>query len=640
MKEKLRKAINDLAGYLRGKSPTGSEELIGHQFYHYTSKRSFKELTSRESAWMSSMNLVSDATYGPGWYVTTLPPDTATSVLLQELWGGNLSYLHKSEYWLLINVLEDYRTFRLPDPSRPHVVFLPRYNRGMTGDEPKPTGFYAKPILLLKGGRRVEGGDGRVKVKTLFVPKSNFVLLPAHINIEQGLTPLQRSIFKIHGPEDHQGGQEFEEEMVNQSDALFSAGRLESALDVVNKLLTIVPESVLGWSNKGAILAGLGRRHEAINCYDRALELDPKHVQALINKAASLIKLGRYDDAIECCESAISIDGNSASAWHNKGNVLIELKKADEALGCFERATHLNPELAEAWNSRAGLVYKRALNKIQHEPQSGEGLAELAEGIGFFTRSIELRPSYENARSNLQKAVDVVLSMLPHTYACEAALFRAASVDSGACEQLLERIFRDYLPTLHPKYLAEVEKSQLNRCLKQGKRTAELLAEVTGKIVSHEVVDLRPAMDDPRFRLGLHFVNAALINAGLPSFASTAAISLTNVVTEAGERLQLARTLNDAGILFRKGQAWDQALLCYERALPIYAEARDRKFCAHTQYNRGIVHYFRNDPGDIEQAKTAFKTAANIYSKLGLIEDLTETQKRLAELETTKHSRR
>src|SRR2546423_2830141 len=102
MKNKLAKVISALPGYLRGTPPPSTEELSGSQFYHYTSKRSFKLLTSHENSWRSSMNLAFDAQYGPGWYVTTLPPDTATSVLLDELWGGNLSNLHKTEYWLLI----------------------------------------------------------------------------------------------------------------------------------------------------------------------------------------------------------------------------------------------------------------------------------------------------------------------------------------------------------------------------------------------------------------------------------------------------------------------------------------------------------------------------------------------------------
>ena len=144
------------------------------------------------------MNLAFDAQYGPGWYVTTLPPDTATSVLLDELWGGNLSNLHKTEYWLLISILEKYRAFKVPDPHRPHVVFIPKYNRGMTGDVPKPTGVFSQPILLLKGGRRAEISSGQIEVRTLFVPKSEFVLLPPHIFIEQGLTPLQRSMALLH----------------------------------------------------------------------------------------------------------------------------------------------------------------------------------------------------------------------------------------------------------------------------------------------------------------------------------------------------------------------------------------------------------------------------------------------------------
>ncbi|MEK7995070.1 MAG: hypothetical protein AAB403_14790 [Planctomycetota bacterium] len=96
-----------------------------------------------------------DITYGPGWYVTSLPPTTSTQQLLKELWRGNVDYLSKTRHWLEMEV--DAHSLKYPDPERPTVGFITylekisRRSGNLVGQNP-----YG---VLVKGcGRRIQKG--------------------------------------------------------------------------------------------------------------------------------------------------------------------------------------------------------------------------------------------------------------------------------------------------------------------------------------------------------------------------------------------------------------------------------------------------------------------------------------------------
>ncbi len=603
---------------------------MGHEFYHYTSKRAFEILTTHEYSWIDSFNIDIDASYGPGHYVTTLPPETPTSVLIADLWGGNNNAKVKTEYWLLISVNETYRAFRTPDERRPHVTFIPFYNRGMQGDPPQPTGWLSEPILLLKGGRRVDHWWKTVKVETLVAPKTTFVLNDGRLTLLQGVDPLLRSRLRMHTPNLYPTLSQFETELIDQSDAVARSGDLNSALNIVDNLLLSVPTSVLGLSNKGAILAALGDRKQAMTFYDQALTLDPRHVRTLVNKAGSLIKTGNYEAASACCERAIAIDEQSGAAWNNRGIALAYLKRPLDALACFDRAIEIDAALAEPWSARGGVLLKHALRGLKSRKTSKPCLEQLKQSIRSFNKALEIEPDHATARHNLRNAVRTAVAFLPDTYDCEDELLRATQVDAVVCKRFFSRLANEYIPKLHPQYADHV-RSQSGVELVLRDSTLKLLADIACNFMS---VWGERGFDhtDSSVRFGIHLLSDAFIHIGMPSFASRAATRMAQVVDSRGERLQLAKTLNDAGILFRKAGAWVEALHCYELAERLYDEVSDRKFSMHVKYNRAVVLRMRAADGDLDMARREFETALIGYVALRLEADAKAARKQLAEL--------
>lgn len=263
---------------------------------------------------------------------TTLPPQTSTGELLRELWQGNTENLHKTECWLQVSVNPE--GIEIADKDRPGVVFIPILKR----DARRPTRMSMSEVLLVKAGRRIEKTPGQVEVNTLYEPASPVALIEPFIFGVEGFSGLPkemrdrlRSYFQISFSEEEDETGSETARLINRSHELYGVGRLAEALETVEQVLAVNPDSADGWSNKGAILAAMGRREEALDCYDQAIRLLPHYQKALVNKAATPVKLGRHREAIECCEVALAADATNAEAWNNKAYALQQMGREGQA---------------------------------------------------------------------------------------------------------------------------------------------------------------------------------------------------------------------------------------------------------------------------------------------------------------------
>jgi len=111
-----------------------------------------------------------DVHYGPGWYVTPLPPSTSSVRLLEALWQGNKTHRDKLSHWLELEVPS--LRVRQPDSRRTEVLYLPLYgSRG--GESNRPAGYgSAEPALLVTSGCREEryDSDATVRILKTFAP--------------------------------------------------------------------------------------------------------------------------------------------------------------------------------------------------------------------------------------------------------------------------------------------------------------------------------------------------------------------------------------------------------------------------------------------------------------------------------------
>ena len=239
-------------------------------------------------------------------------------------------------------------------------------------------------------------------------------------------------------------------------------------------------------------------------------------------------------------------------------------------------------------------------------------------------------PYYTNAHHNLHRAFDVVLANLPHSYQSERWLWRIVARDEGCYEKLMRKVLSHSQIQLHPRYLMEVISGPLAAILSDSRTILRLIFEVVGKLLGHDMAlaSLLP-QTDARFRLGLHLLNEVLSDIGLLEVPTTTAEVLSPLLETLGETLQVAKSMNNTGIMYRRLSEYESAERCYELALQLYEAAGDRKFCGHVHYNLGVVYENRKDPGDEELARLAFTRAVTIYRDIELVEDARVVSERL-----------
>lgn len=210
------------------------------------------------------------------------------------------------------------------------------------------------------------------------------------------------------------------EALSNRGLALRALKRSVEALASFEGALRLRPDYAQAYNNRGNALYDLGRAAEAVASYDRALQLRPDYPEALNNRGNALVALKRRRRALISFERALQLRPNYLEAIYNRANTLRELGRTAEALEAYDRAIALKPDFVEALNNRGNILfdakrpdlalasYDRALQINPNCEQALENrgcalqyLKRHGEATAAYKRLIELNPNYSYGYGNL-----------------------------------------------------------------------------------------------------------------------------------------------------------------------------------------------------------------------------------------------
>lgn len=117
----------------------------------------------------------------------------------------------------------------------------------------------------------------------------------------------------------------------------------ENKLKLYDEALTVDPQYLDAWIQKGFALDRIGRSEEALACYDKALEIDPENPGLRCLKGFAYSNLRKYEQSIECYDDVLRINPDDVFSWSQKGSVLENLGKYKEAMDCYDRALEIDP---------------------------------------------------------------------------------------------------------------------------------------------------------------------------------------------------------------------------------------------------------------------------------------------------------
>jgi len=142
----------------------------------------------------------------------------------------------------------------------------------------------------------------------------------------------------------------------NRGLALKNMGRLQEAIEDLNRAIALNPEYTLAYNNRGVILKKAGMFREAIEDFDKAIDLDPSYSKAYNNRGSAYGKIGRFDKAVEDFDKALSLSPSFYEAYLNRGVMFGEAGMLDKAIENFDQAIAGDPNYADAYYNR-GFTY-------------------------------------------------------------------------------------------------------------------------------------------------------------------------------------------------------------------------------------------------------------------------------------------
>lgn len=200
--------------------------------------------------------------------------------------------------------------------------------------------------------------------------------------------------------------------------AYHQIGKPESALQSLERAISIEPRHLQARSAKGAVLCDLGRHREALQVYRKALHLAPSDAQLLVNMGIVLEQMGDASGALERYSQALKLQPNFASALLNRGTLLIKRGRREEALANNRRLVELMPD----WDLA--------------QYNLGEALLALGyweEALAAYKRTLGISRSFTKAIF----AKGLALSMLRRFDEAQRVFDLANSIDPAVVEQCI-----------------------------------------------------------------------------------------------------------------------------------------------------------------------------------------------------------
>ncbi len=101
----------------------------------------------------------------------------------------------------------------------------------------------------------------------------------------------------------------------------------------------------------GLVLKDQGKLEEAIEVYTKALSIKPNYAEAYNNMGNVFQKQGKLEEAREIYKKALSIKPDYAEAYNNIGNVFQKQGKLEEARETYKKAVSIKPDYPDSyWN--------------------------------------------------------------------------------------------------------------------------------------------------------------------------------------------------------------------------------------------------------------------------------------------------
>ncbi len=144
----------------------------------------------------------------------------------------------------------------------------------------------------------------------------------------------------------------------------FEQENYEKAIELYDEYLTLHPNHVITWYNRGRCYESMENYAFAIHDYKKVLDIDPHHIEAILSLAQCYYKEEKYNVAADLCDQAVSLNKRSHLAQYYKGRANHKQGKFDDAFIGYKEAIRLKPDFGYAYFQRASLFLSFGLRRF------------------------------------------------------------------------------------------------------------------------------------------------------------------------------------------------------------------------------------------------------------------------------------
>jgi tetratricopeptide (TPR) repeat protein len=186
----------------------------------------------------------------------------------------------------------------------------------------------------------------------------------------------------------------------------------DAAIDAYGKALTLAPDLVSAYVNRGQVYSRKGRYDLAIGDYDKAAALDATAANAYNGRGLAYQGKRDYPRAIADYDREISLHPRLADAYTNRGTAWSLSGDQDRAIADHDKAISLNLNFAAAYNNRGVALnlkkeHDRAIADFDKALSLDGGLAEpyVNRGVAFIERNAESQSAWRRALEDFDRSI-------------------------------------------------------------------------------------------------------------------------------------------------------------------------------------------------------------------------------------------
>ncbi len=175
---------------------------------------------------------------------------------------------------------------------------------------------------------------------------------------------------------------------LQHAEILRRAGRLQEALEQINKAIEVSPRHVKAHYNRGMTYRLLGRLDEAEKDQLKALSLQPDATPAMLELALIARQRGNRKDAIEWTRKVVLLQPESIEARYQLGVLLLETGRASEGIPHLKLVVANKPDFAEGHSNLAMAFFT---------------VGNIPAAIAEYRRTLQLNPNWAEPMSDLAR---------------------------------------------------------------------------------------------------------------------------------------------------------------------------------------------------------------------------------------------